>query len=393
MTVKLNDAGGRARYRVEVDATNGRTLVTEGTADAAIVERLSGVESIRLTDAGTDRTQKYEDKEENTVNPEAVKSIEAPTSTWDDTDPEPEYPAKPSAVVTEGKNPYVNASELYLGQSFAVADFKGEQSEVSYSLENYNSGVVILDTKRNGKLLLNDEDRLKMAIRLLSVEPNGTRVADWSGNRFCTKDPEDKPVGDGAIASIISQLHATLINRKHAEAVEKYNKEHKAWSDRNDARKDAEAEKAEAAALHELTVRRMKDGNPDYADRLTKMEDEGRRLADHYPMTYGVNESNVRNDLREAGLTAVEELANLKAKEAEVDAAAKAEEDALDAIAYKATGDECGARAQRSSLRYVKTMFDVTFPAERQRAIDMCDKLGVTAVKYAEAYGIKFPVA
>lgn len=390
MTV-LNDNGAEARYRIEVEADNGRLLVTEGTAgNVAVEQRWDAPATITLNGA-RNMTQKYEDKEENTVNPEAVKNIEAPSSTWDNTDPEPEYPAKPTAVVMEGENPYVNSSELCLGQSFGVADLKGEQSDASYSLENYNSGVVILDVARDEKLLLNDEDRLKMAIRLLSVEPYGTRVADWSGNRFCTKDPEDKPVGDGAIASIISQLHATLINRKHAEAVEKYNKEHKAWSDRNDARKDAEAEKAEAAALHELTFRRMKAVNPSYAKRFTELEEEG-RLADYYKMTYGANESDVRDDLREAGLTAVEELANLKAKETEVDAAARAEEDALDAIAYNVAVN-VRRDLRGGSLARVKSIADITFPAERRRAITNCEALGVTAVKYAEVHGINFPVA
>ncbi|WP_346921365.1 hypothetical protein [Glutamicibacter creatinolyticus] len=84
-----------------------------------------------------------------------------------------------------------------------------------------------------------------------------------------------------------------------------------------------------------------------------------------------------------------EDQAAKKASEAEV--SAKAEDDALDALAYHATVERYTVYKGRS-LNDVKDWLDVSFPANRRRIQEALKQLGMSAVERADNRGIEYPV-
>lgn len=363
MSVVLNDNGVDARYRIEVDKDNGQVLVTEGTAKTVEVVGQPN-QTLFLRNSG-DLKQRLVGEENASVE-DAVSD-----------DPEPVEPVRRRVALESGVNPYVDGGEVYVGQNFEV-DNSAHGGAVGYEIENCNSGVTIFNLNGTGRLHLTEDERIKMAIRLLSVEPDCIRVVDETGVRFKAEDDADRS-GGKAIGSAIFQLHSVLEQRKHDAEVAEWEKEHEAWKAR-------QQDTAEAEALHELVYRRMISLHSGYATDFKDAETEG-RLKDAYPGTYAYQRNIVLSELNEAGTTAAIALEAMKTEEVAKDV----EDYALDAIAYKSLADDKGWSFVGGDLNEVKRRYDWSFPQERDKAKKLLDALGVTAVKYVEAHGIGYP--
>lgn len=106
------------------------------------------------------------------------------------------------------------------------------------------------------------------------------------------------------------------------------------------------------------------------------------KIAKQWPFTYSDEKHKVMQKLHDHGITAVIQLESLKAEDAE--------DDALDAIAFKEVCDDL-TWGHSDSLAEIKSSNSAQFEASRYVAEERVNKLGVTAVKYVEAHGIEYP--
>ncbi|GAA1411801.1 hypothetical protein AUR04nite_00850 [Glutamicibacter uratoxydans] len=363
MPVILNDNGVDARYRIEVDKDNGQVLVTEGTAKTVeVVGQPNQTLFLRNSD---DLKQRLEG--EGNVSAEVAV----------DDDPEPVEPVRQRVPLKAGVNPYVDANEVYIGQGFDIEDDVPGGAD-GYEIENINSGVTIFSLIGDGRLHLSEDERLKLAIRLLSVEPYSIRLPDETGVRFKAEDDADRS-GGKAIGSAIFQLHSVLEQRKHEAEVAEWEKEHEAWKAR-------QQDTDEAKALHELVYRRMLEVYENDTAKIGEAESAG-VLESRYSGVYANYRAVILSELNDAGTTATIRLEVLKAEEVAKDV----EDYALDAIAYKSLADDKGWSFVGGDLNEVKRRYDWSFPQELDKSKKLLDALGVTAVKYVEAHGIDYP--
>lgn len=374
MAVLLNDNNNRVNYRIEINASDGRVLVTEGTASEAHIKAdYNDGEEITLKGSGHDRKQFFV----------GAPSAEEPEV---DTDPEPVAPIKPRVAPAFGTNPYVDRDKLMDGQEF-ITSYNNESYELER--ENYGDERLILGVRdEEGDAIfiyLTPRERVEMAIRLLSVTKDDILVSNSESAFIVDKNVSDEEVPRG-IGSAIFTLHAHLEDLKHQERVEAYEAEHSKWEQR-------QAEKvvgmSEDEALHELVVRDILEetGTAD-VDYMREVE-AGQGIENVYPNTYAAYKRRVVDRLEDCDLTAIQQLANVLDDEKKADTS---EEDALDAIALDYINNH-RARGRAYSMEEAKLLFGPTFPAHVVASRRVIGKLGVTAVQYAKAHSIKFPAA